>query len=107
VPFLRWSDNARTHHNERRILSGKLWGDLLRMQCQSAFREAYTIIYFAWTKIWAPISSNNYFSGKVWQRLELISNNMVMVNLMVNFLLKTVYPMKNNWIKSSCTIEWE
>jgi len=52
-------------------------------------------------------SSKNYFSGTVWQSLELISNNILMVNLMVNFLLEIVYPFKNNWIKSSFTIEWE
>lgn len=48
-----------------------------------------------------------YFSGTVWQLLELISNNMPMVNLMVNFHPKIVYPLPIKWIKSSCTIEWE
>jgi len=30
-----------------------------------------------------------------------------MVNLMVIFHLKIVYPLHINWMKSSCTIEWE
>jgi hypothetical protein len=58
-------------------------------------------------KIGCGNSSKISFSGTVWQRLELISNNTLMVNLMVIFLLKTVYAFKNNWIKSPCTIEWK
>jgi len=58
-------------------------------------------------KKWLRNSSNNYFSGNVWQHLALISNNILMVNTMVNSHLKIVYPLKNNWIKSSLTMEWE
>ena len=79
----------------------------LPMQCLQAFRGAYTIIQNAYPKNWVRKSSNNYFSGTVWQRLELISNNILMVNLMVNFQLKIVFPLKIKCMKSSCTIEWE
>ena len=85
----------------------KLIPETLPIQCQQAFRDAYTIIQIAYQKNRVRNSSKNYFSGTVWQSLELISNNILMVNLMVNFLLEIVYPFKNNWIKSSFTIEWE
>ncbi len=54
-----------------------------------------------------PNTAKIYFSGNVWQLLELISNNMSMVNLMVNFHQKSVYPLQINCMKSSCTLEWE
>ena len=79
----------------------------LRMQCLQAFRDAYTIIQYACSKNWVRNSSNNYFSGTVWQSLDSISNNILMVNLMVIFHLKIVYSLQINWMKSSCTIEWE
>lgn len=80
---------------------------MLPMQYQQAFPDAYTIIQIAYSTNWGRNSSKSYFSGTVWQSLELISNNILMVILMVNFLFEIVYPMKNKWIKSSCTIEWE
>lgn len=85
----------------------KLIPETLPTQCQQAFPDAYTIIQMAYPKNRVRNSSKNYFSGTVWHRLELISNNILMVNLMVNFLFEIVYPFKNKWIKSSFTIEWE
>ena len=79
----------------------------LPMQCLQVFWDAYTIIQSAYSKYWVRNSSNNYFFGTVWQLLDSISNNILMVNLMVIFHLKIVYPLQINWMKSSCTIEWE
>jgi len=80
---------------------------MLPMQYQQAFPDAYTIIQMAYSKNRGRNSSKNYFSGTVWQRLELISNNILMAFLMVNIHLKMVYSLQINWIKISCTIEWE
>jgi len=61
------------------------------MQCLQAFRGAYTIIQIACTRSRVLSSPKNYFSGTVWLHLELVSNNnILMVNLMVNFLLKVI-----------------
>lgn len=79
----------------------------LPMQCQQAFPDAYTIIQIACWKNRGRNSSKNYFSGTVWQHLELISNNILMAFSMVNFHQEMFYPFKIKWIKSSFTIEWE
>jgi hypothetical protein len=52
-------------------------------------------------------SSKHYCFGSVWQLQDSISNNILMAFLMVIFHLKIVYPLQINWMKSSCTIEWE
>lgn len=52
-------------------------------------------------------SVKKYFSSTVWQLRDSISNNILMVFLMVISYPKIVYPLPINWIKSSCTIEWE
>ncbi len=79
----------------------------LPMQCLQAFRDAYTIMQNAYSKNWVRNSSNIYFSGTVRQRLDSISNNILMVILMVIFHSEIVYPLQINRMKSSCTIEWE
>ncbi len=79
----------------------------LPMQCLQAFQDAYTIIQSAYSKNWVRNWSSNYFFGTVWQLLDSISNNILMVILMVNFHAKVVYSLQINRMKSSCTIEWE
>lgn len=59
------------------------------------------------TKIEHQIHQKIYFLGNVWQLLESISNNILMVNLLMIFHLKIDYPLQINWIKGSCSIEWE
>ena len=78
----------------------KLIPETLQTQCQQAFPDAYTIIQMAYSKNRGRNSSKNYFSGTVWQHLELISNNILMAFLMVNIHLKIVYSLQINWIKS-------
>ena len=85
----------------------KLIPETLQTQCQQAFPDAYTIIQMAYPKNRVRNSSKNYFSGTVWHRLELISNNIFMAFSMVNFHQEMFYPFKIKWIKSSFTIEWE
>ena len=52
-------------------------------------------------------SLKNYLFGSVWQLQDSISNNILMAFLMVISHPTIVYPLQINWIKSSCTIEWE